>query len=65
MTYRQTILMAMFFGLALGVLVCVISELYDERPTPRPVPARDEVPPADISALHEEIRKIQRDADDS
>ena len=67
MSYRQAILLAVFLGLALGVIAGVVAELYEEREFVKSAcrPAEDDVPAADISALHEEARKIIRDADDS
>jgi hypothetical protein len=57
------VLVAAVLGLAIGVLLAWLETVQSERAFITYVYRPDEVPPADISALHEEIRRIQGDAD--
>lgn len=56
------VLAAMVLGLAVGVFLAWLETVREEQLFITYVYRPDEVPPADISALHEEIRRIQRES---
>jgi hypothetical protein len=63
--FKAMILMAVLLGLAIGAVMAWAEVIESERTFIAYVYRPDDVPPADISALHEEVRKIQREADDA
>jgi hypothetical protein len=62
--FKIMVLMAAALGLAIGVMLAYLETVRDERMLIAFVYKRDEIPPADISALHEEVRRIQKDANE-
>jgi hypothetical protein len=60
--FKAMILTAALIGLAVGVILAYLDTVRDERTFITYVYGPDDLPPADISALHEEVRKIQKDA---
>lgn len=70
MTVKNGLLMSVIFGLALGVVVAMFADVWDserifiEHVYEPARPAEAELPPADVSALMEEARRITRSAVD-
>lgn len=65
MDFKQAVIIAILLGLGIGVLIGMITELYEEiQPsTPTEMPRNLHIPPApDVSALIEEARRITREA---
>lgn len=64
MKVREALLLSLIFGLALGVIVAMFAELWEEREfieyVYRPLD-EDRPAAADVSALLEEARRITRD----
>jgi hypothetical protein len=59
--FKSMVMLACLLGLAIGALLAYLETAQAERAFITFVYRPDEVPPADISALHEEVRRIQRE----
>lgn len=67
MDFKQAVIIAVLLGLGIGVLIAMITDLYEEAEasTPTEMPRNLHIPPApDVSALIEEARRITREAAD-
>lgn len=62
--FKSLLLLAAVLGLAIGAMLAYLETVQAEREFIAFVYRPDDVPAADISALHEEVRKIQREAGD-
>jgi len=60
--FKSLVLLAAVLGLAIGIMMAYLETLQAERSFIAYVYRAEDVPPADISALHEEVRRIQKDA---
>jgi hypothetical protein len=61
--FKAMVLLAAVLGLAIGALLAYLETVQAEQVFITYACRPDEVPPADLSALHEEVRRIQEDAD--
>lgn len=59
---KAMMLTAVVLGLATALVAAWLETLREEHMLAGCAYRPDEVPPADISALHEEVRRIQKDA---
>lgn len=58
--FKISLLCAIVMGLALGAVLALLDQL----PEPQVyIVTRPDIAPAEISAMHEEVRRIQREAD--
>jgi hypothetical protein len=60
--FKSMMIMAAVLGLAIGAMLAYLETLQAEQTFVTYVYRSDDLPPADISALHEEVRRIQKDA---
>lgn len=60
--FKTMILLAAVLGLAIGAMLAYLETVRAEREFIAFVYRPDDIPPADISELHEEVRRIQREA---
>jgi len=59
--FKTMVLLAAVLGLAIGVMMACLETAQAERTLTFYVCRPDDIPPADLSALHEEVRRIQKD----
>lgn len=59
--FKMMMLTAAVLGVAIGVLMAYLETVRAEQMFVAYVCRPDDLPPADISALHEEIRRIQKE----
>jgi predicted small lipoprotein YifL len=59
--FKSMVILAALLGLAIGALLAYLETVREEHMLTVYVWRPDELPPADVSALHEEVRRIQRE----